>query len=78
MYVSSISDILEVYCRFHIDVTQVDPDVAHVTMAIHVFFKSLFKMFYLFQTYIASVFIWMLHMLQMTMLQVYVSNVWSV
>jgi hypothetical protein len=30
---------------FHIDVVKVDPDVARVAMAIHVYCKSLFKMF---------------------------------
>jgi hypothetical protein len=37
------------------DVTQVDRDVAHVAMAIHVCFKCMFQMFHLYHTYIASI-----------------------
>jgi hypothetical protein len=38
-------------------------DVAYVTMVVHICCKRLFLMFHLFfQTYVASVFIWMLHM----------------
>jgi hypothetical protein len=40
---------------FRMDVAKVDPNVAHVVMAIHVCCKSLLKMFHLFQTYVASV-----------------------
>ena len=43
----------------YIDVAKVDRDVAHVVMAIHICFKCMFQKFYLFQTYVASVFIWM-------------------
>jgi hypothetical protein len=40
----------------YIDVAKVDRDVAHLVMAIHVcFFKCIFQMFYLFQTYVASI-----------------------
>ena len=39
----------------YIDVAKVDRDVAHVVMAIYVCFKSMFQMFYLLQTYVASV-----------------------
>jgi hypothetical protein len=50
MYVSSIfRGMLQV---FHFDVAKVDPDVA---MAIHVCSNCLFKIFHLFQKYIASV-----------------------
>ena len=42
------------------DVAKVDQDVVHVAMAIHVCFKCMFQMFYLFQTYVASVFVLML------------------
>jgi hypothetical protein len=45
---------------FYIDVAKVDRDVAHIPMVIHVCFKCMFQMFYLYQTYVASVFIWML------------------
>ena len=61
---------------FHIDVAKVDRDIAHVAMAIHVYFKCRFQMFQLFQTYVAyickcfkcfhtyvaSIFIWMFAM----------------
>jgi hypothetical protein len=40
---------------FLMDIAKVDWDVAHVAMAIYVCRKSLFKMFYLFQTYVASI-----------------------
>jgi hypothetical protein len=40
---------------FYIDVVKVDRDVAHVAMAIHICFKCMFPMFYLFQTYVASI-----------------------
>jgi hypothetical protein len=40
---------------FYIDVAKVDQDVAHVEMAIHVYFKCMFQMFHLFQTYAAIV-----------------------
>jgi len=47
---------------FHKDVVEVDRDVAYVPMVVHVFCKLLFLMFHIFfQTYVASVFIWMLH-----------------
>ena len=39
---------------FHIDVSKVDSDVAQVAMAIPVYFKSLFKTFHLFETYVTS------------------------
>jgi len=48
---------------FHMGVTKVDRDVAYVSMVVHVCCKLLFLMFHLFfQTYVASVFSWMLHM----------------
>ena len=40
---------------FHLDVAKVDPDVACVAMAIQVCCKYLFKIFHMFQTYVASV-----------------------
>ena len=40
---------------FDIDIAEVDRDVAHVRMAIHVCFKCMFQMFYLFQTNFANV-----------------------
>jgi hypothetical protein len=47
---------------FHMDIEKVDQNVAYVTMVVHVCCKLLFLMFHLFfQTYVASVFIWMLH-----------------
>ena len=48
---------------FRTDVAKVDRDVEYVAMAMHLCCKCLFEMFCLFfQTYVASVFIWMLHM----------------
>jgi hypothetical protein len=48
---------------FHMDIAKVDWNVAYVTMVVHVCCKLLSLMFHLFfQTYVASVFIWMLHM----------------
>jgi hypothetical protein len=48
---------------FHMDVAKVDSNVAYVAMVVHVCCKLLFPMFHLFfQTYVASLFIWMLHM----------------
>ena len=45
------------------NVIKVDRDVAYVAMVVHVCCKLLFLMFHLFfQTYVASVLIWMLHM----------------
>ena len=35
---------------------KVDRDVAYVAMVMHVCFKCMFKMFHLYQTYVASVF----------------------
>jgi hypothetical protein len=50
---------------FHVDVAKVDWDVAYVAMVVHVCCKLLFPMFHLFfQTCVASVFIWTLHMFQ--------------
>jgi hypothetical protein len=46
---------------FQMDVEKVDQDVAYVTMVVHVCCKLLFSIFYFFLTYVASVFIWMLH-----------------
>ena len=40
---------------FHMDVTKVDQDVVYVAMAIYVSYQHPFKMFNLFQTYVASV-----------------------
>ena len=42
------------------NVVKVDRDVSHVAMAMHVCFKCMFQMFHVYQTYVASVFIWML------------------
>jgi hypothetical protein len=48
---------------FHIDIVKIDRDVAHVAIVVHVRCKRPFQMFYLFfQTYVASVLIWMLHL----------------
>ena len=47
---SSFSGMLQV---FRIGVVKVDRDVEHVAMAMHVCFKCIFQMFYLYQTYVA-------------------------
>ena len=48
---------------FHTDVAKVDQDVAYVAIVVHVRCKSMSSMFHLFfHMYVASVFIWMLHM----------------
>jgi hypothetical protein len=65
------------------DVAKVDQDVAHVASVSEVFYKRLFKMFYLFQTYIAaSGFMLQVFYLDVTyifthMLQLYVPNISS-
>jgi hypothetical protein len=40
---------------FHLNVSKVNLGVAHVAMAIHTCFKSMFQVFHLFQTYVANV-----------------------
>ena len=48
---------------FYVDVAKIDRDVAYVAMVVHICCKLLFSMFHiLFSTYVASVFLWMLHM----------------
>jgi hypothetical protein len=60
---------------FHVDVTKVDRDAVYVAMVVHVCCMCLFPMFHLFsQTYVASVFIRMLHMFH-TYLQVFYLDV---
>jgi hypothetical protein len=63
-YVSSVLDVSSRCCKcFMWNVAKVDWDVAYVVMVVHVGCKLLFPMFQLFfRTYVASVFIWMLHM----------------
>jgi hypothetical protein len=57
---------------FHVDVAKVDRDVA---MVVHVCCKRLLQMLHLFfQTYVASVFVWMLHICFKRMLQVFLSG----
>ena len=50
---------------FHMDVAKIDRDVAYAAKCAasvsDACFKHLFKVFHLFQTYVASVLIWMLH-----------------
>jgi hypothetical protein len=57
--------MLQVFCigvaKIDRDVAKVNWNVAHVAMAMHVCFKCMFQMFRLYQTYVASVFFWMLH-----------------
>jgi hypothetical protein len=60
---------------FHRNVAKVDRDVAYVVMVVHVCCKGLSPIHLFFQTYVASVFIWMLHMLQVFYLNTtYVCN----
>ena len=48
---------------FHMDVAKVDRDICICAMVVHISCKLIFPMFHLFfHTYIASVFIWILHM----------------
>ena len=47
---------------FHMDVAKVDWDIAYAASVLEAYCKRLFKVFHLFQTYVASVLIWMLHM----------------
>jgi hypothetical protein len=59
---------------FYMDVAKVDRDVAHVATVIHVCCKRLFQIFHLFfQTYVASVFIWMLYMFHTYLASVFFS-----
>ena len=56
---------------FYMDAAKVDRDDAYVAIVVYVCCKLLFPMFHLFfQTYVVSVFIWMLHMLQVFYLDV--------
>jgi hypothetical protein len=78
-YVSNILDVSKVCCNcFHMDVLKVDQNVAHVAYVTSVSdkcCKRLFKMFYLFQIYVArsGCFICFTHTLQK-----YIPNVSSV
>jgi hypothetical protein len=58
-------DMLQVFyiniAKVDQDAAKVDRNVAHVTMTIHICFKCMLQMFHLYQTYVASVFMWMLH-----------------
>jgi hypothetical protein len=57
--------VFKMFCRYVtsvMNVARVDRNVAYVAMVIHVCYKLLFSMFLLFfHTYVANVFIWMLH-----------------
>jgi hypothetical protein len=46
----------------HTDVTKIDRDVAYVASVSDKCCERLFKIFHLFQTYFASVLIWMFYM----------------
>jgi hypothetical protein len=63
---------------FDADVAKVDRDIAYVASVSQACCKHLFKMFHLFQTYVASVSIWMLYMFHTYMSQEYVRNVSTV
>jgi hypothetical protein len=47
---------------FHMNVAEVDRDVAYSASVSEACCKRLFKMFHLFQTYVASILVWMLYM----------------
>jgi hypothetical protein len=49
---------------FHTDIAKVDRDVTYVAMVVHICCKHLFVFRLFFQTYVASVFIRILHMFQ--------------
>ena len=58
MYVSSVLDVIKGMLQvFHMDVAKVDRDVAYAASVSETCCKDLFKLFYVFQTYIASVLI---------------------
>ena len=62
-YCKRIFQVFQMFQRyivaFHADVVKIDRDII---MVVHVCCKLMFTMFYLFfQTYVVSVFIWMLH-----------------
>jgi hypothetical protein len=44
------------------DIAKVDRDIAYVAMIVHIYCKLMFSMLYFFPMFVASVFIWMLHM----------------
>jgi hypothetical protein len=57
MYVSSVSNIIRGMLQvFHMNVAKVDRDVAYFASVSKVCCKRLFKIFHLFQTYVASAF----------------------
>ena len=58
---------------FYMDIAKVDRNVAYVAMVVHVCCMLLFSMFNLFfQTYVANVFIWILHMFQTYVASVFI------
>jgi hypothetical protein len=56
--------VSEICCKcFHMDTAKVDRNISYVAMAIHVCCKAyVSNVSSIFQTYVESVFIWMLHM----------------
>jgi hypothetical protein len=70
MHVSSVSDVIRVMLQvFYMDVAKyirmlhiLPVFQRHVASVSEACYKRLFKIFHLFQTYVASVLIWMLHM----------------
>jgi hypothetical protein len=58
---------------FYMDIAKVDRNVAFIAMVVHLCYNLLFLMFHqFFYTYVASVFIWMLHMFHAYVASVYV------
>jgi hypothetical protein len=55
MYVLSVSVVIRGMLQvFHMDIAKVGRDVAYVASVLEACYKRLFKMFHLFQTYVAS------------------------
>jgi hypothetical protein len=63
-YVASVYSKCLIYFRRMLQVFYLD--VPYISVAIHICCKRLFKIFRLFQTYVASVFIWMFFFLRVT------------
>jgi hypothetical protein len=57
---------------FHMDVVKVDRDVAYAASVSEAYCKGSFRLFHYFHTYVTSVVIWMLHMLQVYVLNVFI------
>ena len=54
--------MFQVFQMFYLDVAKVGPDVTHVAMATRMLQVYVPNVLFVFSTYVASVFVWMLHM----------------